>query len=123
MRDLVRLIIWMVVDLFRSWAALEAEVLTLRQQINVLRRTAPKKQTFSSIDRLTFVCLYRLGVRDALAIVKPETVVKWHRAGFRSYWRWESRRPGGPPTVKLVISRAFRASRNSHPPLGAPPVP
>ena len=59
----------------------------MRQQINVLRRTAPKKQTFSSIDRLIFVCLYRLlpGVRDALAIVKPETVVKWHRAGFRLY--------------------------------------
>src|ERR1700726_375311 len=75
MRDLVRLIVWMVVDLFRSWAAIEAEILTLRQQINVLRRTAPKKQTFSSIDRLIFVCLYRLGVRDALAIVKPETVV------------------------------------------------
>jgi hypothetical protein len=55
----------------------------LRQEINVLRRTAPKKQTFSSIDRLIFVCLYRLGVRDALAIVKPETVLKWHRAGFR----------------------------------------
>jgi hypothetical protein len=55
-----------------------AEILTLRQQINVLRRTAPKKQTFSSIDRLSFVCLYRLrpSVRDSLAIVKPETVVK-----------------------------------------------
>ena len=66
----------MIADLFRSWAALEAEILTLRQQINVLRRTAPKKQTFSPIDRLIFVCLYRLGVRDALAIVKPETVVK-----------------------------------------------
>jgi hypothetical protein len=79
MRDLVRLIVWMVVDLFQSRAALEAEILTLRQQINVLRRTAPKKQTFSSIDRLIFVCLCRLllGVRDALAIVKPETVVKW----------------------------------------------
>jgi hypothetical protein len=53
---------------------LEAEILTLRQQINVLRRTAPKKQTLSSIDQLIFVCLYRLlpGVRDALAIVKPE---------------------------------------------------
>jgi hypothetical protein len=68
----------MVVDLFLSRAALEAEILTLRQQINVLRRTAPKKQTFSSIDRLIFVCLYRLlpGVRDALAIVKPETLAK-----------------------------------------------
>src|SRR6202022_859198 len=90
MRDLVRLIVWTVVDLIRSRAALEAEILTLRQQISVLRRAAPKKQTFSSIDRLIFVCLYRLlpGVRDALAIVKPETVVKWHRAGFRLYWRW-----------------------------------
>ena len=68
MRDLASLIVWAVVDLFRSRAALEAEILTLRQQINVLRRTAPKKQT------LIFVCLYRLrpGVRDALAVVKPE---------------------------------------------------
>ena len=71
----------MVVDLIRSRAALEAEIWMLRQQINVLRRAAPKKQTFSSIDRLIFVCLYRLrpGVLDALAIVKPETVVKWQR--------------------------------------------
>src|SRR6266404_8128498 len=93
----------MVVDLFRSRAALEAEILTLRQQINVLRRTVPTKQTFSSIDRLIFVCLYRLhpGVRDALAIVKPETVVKWHRAGFRFYWRWKSKARGGRPTVPL----------------------
>jgi hypothetical protein len=69
MRDLVRLIVWTVVDLIRSRAALEAEIWTLRQQINVLRRTAPKKQTFSAIDRSIFVCLYRLwpGVRDALA--------------------------------------------------------
>ena len=61
----------MVVDLFRSRAALEVEIWTLRQQINVLRRTAPKKQTFSSIDRLIFVCLYRLrpGVREALASI------------------------------------------------------
>ena len=76
MGDLVRLIVWMVADLFRSRTALEVEIWTLRQQINVLRRIAPKKQTFSAIDRLIFVCLYRLlpGVRDALAIVKPETV-------------------------------------------------
>jgi hypothetical protein len=122
MRDLVRLIVWMVVDLFRSWAALEAEILTLRQQINVLRRTAPKKQTFSSIDRLTFVCLYRLGVRDALAIVKPETVVKWHRAGFRSYWRWKSRRRGGRPTVTLEIRRLVREMSIANPLWGAPRI-
>src|ERR1700745_1004079 len=105
MRDLVRLMVWMVVALIRSRAALEAEIWMLRQQINVLQRAAPKKQTFSFIDRLIFVCLYRLrrGVRDALAIVKPETVVKWHRAGFRLYWRWKSRRRGGRPTVPLEI--------------------
>src|ERR1700693_4830162 len=94
MRDLVRLIIWMVADLFRSRTALEVEIWMLRQQINVLRRIAPKKQTFSAIDRLIFVCLYLPGVRDALAIVKPETVVKWHRPGFRLYWRWKSRARG-----------------------------
>ena len=60
MRYLFRLIVWAVVDLFRSRAALEAEILTLRQQIIVLRRTAPKKQTFGAIDRLVFVGLYRL---------------------------------------------------------------
>ena len=103
MRDLFRLIVWMVADLFRSRTALEVEIWMLRQQINVLRRTAPKKQTFSPIDRLIFVCLYRLGVRDALAIVKPETVVKWHRAGFRLYWRWKSKARGGRPTVPLEI--------------------
>ena len=66
MRDLVRLIVWMVVDLMRSQATLEAELLTLRQQINVLRRTAPKKQSFSVIDRLVFVCLYGCSLKYAM---------------------------------------------------------
>ena len=63
--------------------------------MNVLRRTAPMKHAFSAFDRLAFVGLYRSfpKVCDALAIVKPETIVRWHRAGFRSYWRWKSR-PG-----------------------------
>src|SRR4029434_318345 len=71
MRDLVRLIVWAVVDLFRARAAIGAEILTLRQQIIVLRRTAPKKQSFGAIDRFVFVGLYRLFPRvlDALAIV------------------------------------------------------
>src|SRR6201993_335832 len=124
MRDLVRLTVWMVADLFRSRTALEAEILTLRQQINVLRRTAPKKQTFSAIDRLIFVSLYRLlpGVRDALAIVKPETVIKWHHAGFRSYWRWKSRRRGGRPTVPLEIRKLIREMSIANPLWGAPRI-
>jgi hypothetical protein len=114
----------MVVDRFRSRAALEAEILSLRQQINVLRRTAPKKQTFSSIDRLIFICLYRLvpGVRDALAIVKPETVAKWHRAGFRLYWRWKSKARGGRPTVPLEIRKLIRKMSLANSLWGAPRI-
>ena len=113
----------MVADLFRSRAALEAEIWMLRQQINVLRRTARKKQTFRSIDRLIFVCLYRLpSVRDALAIVKPETVVKWHRAGFRSYWRWKSKARGGRSTVPLEIRKLIREMSIANPLWGAPRI-
>src|ERR1035438_8019596 len=120
MRDLCRLIGWMIVDLLWSRATLEAEIWTLRQQINVLRRAAPKKLSFSTIDRLIFVGLYRLFPRvcDALAIIKPDTVVRWHRAGFRFYWRWKSRCRGGRPTVPLEIrDRAVRGagSRNQLP--------
>src|SRR4030081_3006523 len=77
MRDLCRLIGWAVVDLFRSRAALEAEIWTLRQQINVLRRTAPKRVSFSVFDRLVFVGLYRIfsNICDALSIVTPDTIV------------------------------------------------
>src|SRR5260221_1806302 len=87
-------LIWLaVIGLFRSRASLQAEILTLRHQLNVLRRKSPQRLTFSSIDRLVFAELYRLapGVLDALKIVRPETVIRWHRAGFKAYWRWKSR--------------------------------
>jgi hypothetical protein len=63
-----------------------AENLALRQQINVLRRTAPNRPRFGSIDRLIFVGLFRglSTAHDALAIVQPATVIRWHRAGFRA---------------------------------------
>src|SRR6266852_4989893 len=124
MRYLFRLIVWAVVDLFRSRAALEAAILTLRQQIIVLRRTAPKKQTFGAIDRLVFVGLYRLFPRvlDALAIVRPGTVIRWHRAGFRLYWRWKSRPRGGRPPVPLEIRRLIREMSIANPLWGAPRI-
>ena len=114
----------MVVDLIRSRAALEAEVWTLRQQINILRRTAPKKFVFSAIDRLIFVGLYRLfpKICDALAIVKPDAIVRWHRAGFRSYWRWKSRPRGGRPTVPLEIRGLIREMSIANPLWGAPRI-
>ena len=124
MRDVCRLIGWTVVDLLRSRIMLEAEILILRQQINVLRRAAPKKLSFNTIDRLIFVGLYRLFPRvcDALAIVKPDTIVRWHRAGFRSYWRWKSRRRGGRPIVPLEVRRLIREMSIANPLWGAPRI-
>jgi len=87
MADMLKLIWWAVIGLFRSRASLEAEILTLRHQLNVLRRNSPKRLTFGNFDRLVFATLYRLAPRilDALAIVEPETVIHWHRAGFRLF--------------------------------------
>jgi hypothetical protein len=85
----------MVVDLIRSRVTLEPEIGALRQQTNVLRPTAPKKLSFCAVDRMIFVGFYRLfsKVCDTLAIVKPGTLVRWHRAGFRSYWALEVETP------------------------------
>jgi hypothetical protein len=78
MRDVCSLIWLVLIGLFRSRASLQVEILTLRHQLNVLRRKAPQRLTFSSIDRLVFAALYRLapGVLDALKIVRPEAVIR-----------------------------------------------
>src|SRR6516162_11404712 len=105
MSDLCRLIWCALIGPFRSRAALEAEILVLRHQLNVLRRKSPKRLAFGNIDRLVFVSLYRVapGVLDALKILKPQTVIRWHRAGFRTYWRWKSRSRGGRPGTRAEI--------------------
>jgi hypothetical protein len=70
----------------------------LRQQINVLRRASPKRRPFGAIDRLILGGVCRLFPKsyDALAIVRPDAVIRWHSAGFRLYWSWKSRRRCGP---------------------------
>jgi hypothetical protein len=113
-----------VVDLFRPRAALEAEILVLRQQIVVLRRGKPGRVPFSVLDRMVlgWVCHLFPKSRDALAIVRPDTVVGWHRAGFRCYWRWKSRsrpgRPGVPPEIRHLI----RQMSIANPLWGAPRI-
>jgi len=94
MVDLFKLILGLMADLFRSRASLEAEILVLRQQINVLRRLRTKRPRLFSIDRLVLggICHWLPNACSTLAIVRPETVLCWHRAGFRTYWRWKSRR-------------------------------
>ena len=94
-------------SIFHSRAALGLENLALRHQIGILQRSARKRPQLTSVDRLLWVWLSRLwrDWRSALAIVKPETVLAWHRAGFRLFWTWKVRRghPGRP-----VISHEVR---------------
>ena len=72
---------------------MQAEIMVLRHQLNVLRRRSPKRAVLNNIDRLVFVGLYRVApqVLEMLQIIKPVTVIRWHRAGFRAYWCWKSR--------------------------------
>jgi hypothetical protein len=120
MRDVCSLIWLALIGLFRSRASLHVEILTLRHQLNVLRRKSPQRLTFSSIDRLVFTGLYRLApdVLDALKIVRPETVIRWHRAGFRAYWRWKSRLRSGRPKTPLEIRQLIREMSLANPIMG-----
>src|SRR5260221_10512456 len=121
MLDVLVLLWAALTSLFRSRVRLEAEILVLRQQINVLRRTSRKRFVFGTFDRLVFVGLYRLvpGIVDALSIVRPETVVRWHRAGFRLVWRWKSRRRRGRPRNPPEMRKLIRDLRPANPPYGA----
>jgi hypothetical protein len=76
----------------KSRTRLEAENVVLRQQLIVLSRTSQTRVRLRNTDRLLFVWLYRLypSIPDAITIVEPETVIRWHRRGFRAYWRWKS---------------------------------
>jgi len=124
MLDLCRLIFGIASDLLRSRVALEAEILVLRQQINVLRRANPKRLRFVSIDRLILggICRLFRKMYGALAIVRPETVIRWHRAGFRSYWRWKSKHRCGRPAVTVEIRQLIRQMSGANPLWGAPRI-
>src|SRR6266566_9148804 len=121
MLSLCRMIFAAVVDLFRPRAALEAEILVLPQQIVVLRRGKPGRVRFSVLDRMVlgWVCHLFPKSRDALAIVRPDTVVRWHRAGFRCYWRWKSRLRPGRPAVPAEIRHLIRQMSIANPLWGA----
>jgi len=111
--------------LFRSRSALQAEIIVLRHQLNAPRRKGPKRLSFSNINPLVFAGLYQLapGVLDALKIVTPETVIRWHRAGFRAYWRWKSRPRGGRPKTPAEVRQLIREMSVANPFVGSPADP
>jgi transposase InsO family protein len=110
--------------LFRSRSQLQVEILVLRQQLNVLRRTAPKRVRLRALDRLLFVLLYRLwpGILDSVAVIRPDTIVRWHRRGFRALWWWKSRRRLGRPGIAKDMRDLIREISRANPLWGAPRI-
>src|SRR5262249_27367916 len=121
----VRLLGGALTGLFKSHAVREAEMAFLRQQPLVLKRSAPARLRLRNADRLIFVWLYRLfpSLLEAAVIFKPETLVRWHRSGFRLYWRWKSRhRRAGRPPVPGDIRDLVRTMSRDNPLWGAPRI-
>ena len=117
-------VIWAVVRaLFSKKADLVAENLALRQQLIVLGRKT-KRPRLLQRDRVFWLWLARSwdGWRDSLALVKPETVVRWHRKGFKYYWTWKSRQKGGRPLVSREIRGLIRKMSRANPLWGAPRI-
>jgi hypothetical protein len=99
------------------------EVLALRQQVAVLKRKRPRPP-LTVLDRLFWTTLRRLwsGWADVLVMVKPETVVGWHRAGFRVYWRWRSGPRGGRPKITAEMGALIRRMAEENSTWGAPKI-
>ena len=110
MAGLANLLFGYVWRSFQSRERLKAEIIVLRHQLNILRRRAPKRPRLSGCDRALFVWLHRLfpSIVGAITIIRPETVIGWHRAGFRAWWRWKSCNLGGRPKVDRELRDLIR---------------
>src|SRR5260221_13608631 len=109
---------------FKSKLRLEAENAVLRHQLIVLRRQLKGRARLTSNDRWFFVQMYRCfpSILKVLTIVQPETLVRWHRAGFRGYWRWKSRPGGGRPQIDTELRVLVRRMSVENPLWGAPRI-
>src|SRR5450631_4507974 len=107
---------------FKSKSRLEAENAALRHQLIVLRRQVHGRIRVTNNDRLFFIQLYRWfpSVLKVLTIIRQETLVRWHRAGFRQYWRWKSRALGGRPQIEVDLRTLIRRMSSENPTWGAP---
>src|SRR6266513_1925661 len=121
---LISFLLNVVASLFKSKSRLEAENAALRHQLVVLQRKVRGRVHFTDSDRLFFIQLYRWfpAVLDAISIIRPETLVRWHRAGFRRYWRWKSRSLGGRPKIAADLRALIRRMSEENPLWGAPHI-
>jgi transposase InsO family protein len=121
-------LIWFVLAVlaspFKSKTRLEAENAVLRHQLIVLRRKLRGRVRLTNHDRWFFVQLYRWfpSILAVLTIIRPATLVRWHRAGFRCYWWWKSRRRGGRPQIEADLRALIRRMSVENPLWGAPRI-
>jgi transposase InsO family protein len=121
--DLITAFLAAIRVFFCSGMDTSLEILALRQQVAVLKRKRPRP-SLNRLDRFFWTTLRHIWPRwsDVLVIVKPETVVGWHRAGFRLYWRWRSRRRGGRPKISEEIRAVIRRMAAENSDWGAPKI-
>ncbi len=124
MAEWLKLLAYALRARFKSRARLEAENLVLRQQLNILVRKLPKRVRLTNADRLRLVWLYRLfpSILNAIEVIKPETLIRWHRRGFRAYWRWKSRPGVGRPQLDGELRDLIRQMSMANPLWGAPRI-
>jgi len=113
-----------VASSFRTRTALQAEILALRHQLAVFQKNAPLRLRLQRSDRLLWVLLSRWwpGWRCSLHIVRPDTVIAWHRRAFAWYWTRKSRRRPGRPNVAAEIRHLIREMSQANPLWGAPRI-
>jgi transposase InsO family protein len=124
MFELFRFVLAVLASPFKSKSRLEAENAVLRHQLIVLRRKVKGRVRLTNSDRWFLVQLYRWfpSILQVLSIVQPETLVRWHHAGFRCYWRWKSRSRGGRPQLETNLRALIRRMNIENPLWGAPRI-
>jgi hypothetical protein len=124
MADLVNLLLGDNWKRFQSHKRLKTEIVVLRHQLNILPRKAPKGPKLFCSYRTLLVWLYPLipSIAGATTIVRPETLIRWHRAGFQASWRWKSRNHGSHPNVDHELRNLIQRTCEDNPLWGAPRI-
>jgi hypothetical protein len=121
---ILHLLATFVGDVFKSRRRLRAENLFIRHQLNIALRQAPRRLRLHSSDRALLVWMTRIwpNLLDVSRVVKPETILRWHRSGFKVFWRWKSRNRAGRPKVDRELRELIRRMCRENPLWGAPRI-
>jgi hypothetical protein len=124
MLAILHLLAMFVADLFKSRRRLEAENLFLRHQLNIALRRAPSRLRLHGSDRALLVWIASIwpNLLDLSQVVKPQTILRWHRSGFKTFWRWKSRHRAGRPKIDRELRDLIRQMSKENPLWGAPRI-